>query len=118
MRDSAIRFLVFMTPYRMHRSTEMTTPSQLMWKLLQSRLHRADGGPETGFTDYQEFWIFGTHSAIGGAPWRGDMPTGHSLPNDQWAAVESDQFIREKALSTNVPVDDVDEYGYQYIIYA
>ena len=37
--------------------------------------NRADGGvDDSNATSYTEHWIFGTHAAIGGAPWDGDHP--------------------------------------------
>ncbi len=63
-------------------------------------------------TDYDQIWIFGTHSAIGGAPWGGDDPLGHSDLNDRAKAVQSDRFIRDMAREWNVPIDTVDDYGY------
>ena len=78
----------------------------------RAEFNRADHGPESPSIDYDQIWIFGTHSAIGGAPWKGDHPVGHSESNDRAKAIESDQFIRSKALSTNVPINLVDDYGF------
>jgi len=74
--------------------------------------NRADHGPESTNTDFDQIWIFATHSGIGGAPWEGDMPAGHTETNDRAKAVQSDQFIRNKAISEGVPINLVEDYGY------
>ena len=77
--------------------------------------NRADHGPETGDTDYNQKWIFGTHSAIGGAAWNGDGPVGHSDPNDRAKAEESDEFIRTQAILSGIGINEVDDYGYEWL---
>lgn len=77
------------------------------------QFNRVDGAapPET---EYNRKWIFGTHSGIGGAPWLGDMPLGHTESNDRAKAIESDQYVRLKARASQVPINGVSDYGYQY----
>jgi len=75
---------------------------------------RADHGPESAETDYFLKWILGTHAAIGGAPWSGDMPAGHNEPNDRVKAIESDQFVWQRAIASGVPINEEDDYGYEY----
>ncbi len=60
-------------------------------------------------------WLFGTHSAIGGAPWEGDDPLGHSWPNDQLKAANADLHIRQAARDAGVPISSVGDYGYFYL---
>jgi len=49
------------------------------------------------------------------APWEGDMPVGHTETNDRAKAIQSDQFVRNKAISKGVPINLVDDYGYQWL---
>jgi len=87
--------------------------------------NRADHGPVSAKTDFDQIWIFGTHSAIGGAPWEGDGPSpgtlanpalaGHTETNDRAKAILSDQHVRNKARSKNLPINLVDDYGYQWL---
>ena len=77
--------------------------------------NRADHGPESSQTDFALKWIFGTHSAIGGAAWNGDDPPGHSDLNDRDKAAESDQYIRIEAGLSGVPINEVNDYGYEWL---
>ena len=76
---------------------------------------KADHGPESSNTDYDQIWIFGTHSTIGGAPFWGDAPAGHTDLNDRLKAEESDEFIRDIAQSVGLPINDEDDYGYDLL---
>lgn len=80
--------------------------------------NRANAGPESFTTDYQEHWLFGTHGGIGGAPWEGDRPIGHSWGNDKNKAIEADTLVRGHALTNDVPIIylQVSDYGYQYTV--
>lgn len=69
----------------------------------RASFNRADGGAEDATkTNYYETEIFGTHSGIGGDPWGGDHPKGHTKVNDEYASKMSDTIIRRKATLAGV----------------
>ena len=78
----------------------------------RKQFNRIDGYPEKSGTVYHRIGIFGTHSAIGGAPWWGDWPRGHSKGNDIRAAIDSDRYVRADAIAAGVPISLVSDYGY------
>ena len=47
-------------------------------------------------------WLFATHSGLGGAPWAGDHPTGHTEANDKAMSKIADKFIRDEAKNAGV----------------
>jgi pimeloyl-ACP methyl ester carboxylesterase len=79
----------------------------------RSLFNRADHGPENRLlTEYLEKWVWGTHAGIGGDPWGGDQPPGHSQANDNRIAVEVDQWMRKMANKAGLSVGGVGNYGY------
>lgn len=77
--------------------------------------NRADGGPECpARTTYRDARLWATHSAIGGAPWYGDRPTGHTRANDISMAIVSDSIIRADAIQTGVGLSALPPGGYGY----
>ncbi len=73
--------------------------------------HGVDDSKKTTYNE-QKFW--GTHSAIGGAPWMGDHPKGGSKSSDISASILADMFIRKKvkAAGVNIKQLKVSDYGY------
>jgi len=65
----------------------------------------ADGAAENAsLTDLSEHYIWGTHAALGGAPWYGDHPGGIEQWQDKLAAIAADWQVRYKAIAVGVPV--------------
>ena len=57
----------------------------------RAAFNRADGGPENAAaTNCRDVYIWGTHAALGGAPWEGDHPIGHAKANDNRAVTCTD----------------------------
>jgi hypothetical protein len=75
---------------------------------------RVDAGPESPDTLYSELYVFGTHSALGGAPWDGPHPKGHGQGNDIRAAIKTDQFVRARAIDAGVNIQQKTEADYGY----
>lgn len=75
---------------------------------------RVDGYPESDHTSYRREMIIGTHSALGGAPWWGDWPPGHSARGDIAAAIAADKAVRERAVTAGSPISLVADYGYAH----
>lgn len=76
--------------------------------------NRADHGPEDASqTNYQQQYVWATHGGIGGNPWGGDHPTGHSERNDIAKAQEVDRAMRAAARRAGVSIGDVRDYGYR-----
>lgn len=53
-----------------------------------------------------------THGALGGAPWDGDRPTGHTEANDISAARTVDRNMRREARNAGVNIPMINKYGY------
>ena len=56
----------------------------------------------------------GTHSGLGGAPWMGDQPGGHSAANDRAQAIAVDRWIRSRAAQLGVPIRSLTDADYGY----
>ncbi len=74
----------------------------------------ADQGVDTSRTKYQEETFWGTHAAIGGAPWDGDHPSAGSQEFDITAAIRADQFIRKHAVSAGVEINELKDADYGF----
>ena len=66
--------------------------------------NRIHGEPANRDTFLDRLYLAATHAAIGGAPWAGDHPPGHSEANDIQAAIAADLHIRRNAVFSGVPV--------------
>jgi len=81
----------------------------------RASFNRADGGPACpGLTNYTDIWLWATHSAIGGAPWMGDTPVGHSQANDNVMAAIADTGVRNSAIAAGVSLSPLPAGGYGY----
>jgi len=58
--------------------------------------------------------VWGTHSAVGGAPWEGDQPSQVTREQDIVAARESDKVMRDAAIKVGVPVIKRPDSYYKY----
>ena len=77
--------------------------------------NRADGGPECpDRTTYREAWLWATHSGIGGAPWFGDRPRGHTRANDIAMAIVADSIIRADAVQAGISLAPLPPGGYGF----
>lgn len=77
--------------------------------------NRADAGAENATTNtFIDSYVWATHGAIGGAPWDGDHPDGHSQANDIRFSILADRLMRMHALwaGIKIPLSQNNEYGY------
>lgn len=64
-------------------------------------------------TKGETFHVTGTHAAIGGAPGRGDHPSGYSYERDVANSINSDQLIRDRAIQAGAPIQQKPRSDYQ-----
>ena len=70
------------------------------------------GAEDPSKTNYKQESIFGTHAAMGGAPWSGDQPGATNQTFDKNAAKIADRDMRKAAQAAGVPIPTVSKYGF------